>query len=91
MNEAKLNEMSIEKLRECLEEQMNYSYELRLKTDKLQNNWNELKEWLEERTKQNKNFIIYKLFILGVLDKMECIEKGVEQEQVELTFEKVEE
>jgi len=55
-----------------------------------ENNWNELKEWLEERAKKHTDFIFVKLVVASVIDKMECIEKGVEQEQVELTFEKVE-
>ena len=54
-----------------------------------ENNWNELKEWLDERAKKHTDFIFVKLVVASVLDKMECIEKGIEQEQVELTFEKV--
>lgn len=54
-----------------------------------ENNWNELKEWLEERAKNNYEFYFNRLLIASVIDKMECIEKGIEQEQVELKIEKV--
>ena len=48
------------------------------------NNWNELKKWLEEKAEDNKDFIVYRLMILRVLDKIQEIETGIKEEPLNL-------
>ena len=48
---------------------------------KLQNNWNELKEWLEDENNQQYSKYIYNYSINNwVLNKMQEIEGGVDNE-----------
>ena len=34
------------------------------------NNWNELKEWLEDKAEKNMNFVVYRSFFNAVKHKM---------------------
>ena len=45
--------------------------ELTLKNERLQNNWNELKKWLEEQWKQSQD-----IWFVKIIGKMQELEQG---------------
>ena len=64
--EISVNQEDVQNIIDCYEKDIKY-------ITKLENNWNELKEWLKNR--EDEAYIYTK-----VLDKMEVIEGGVDNE-----------